>query len=277
MIKKIIISFFLAFIILSCKKNSDGNISAEAIRTDSINNTAIKRNLNSMDETYAQSHESFTLDCGSGCAMTYDEVSKKNNHNSVEIKYKVTQYINEKIEDEYFETYIFESDENGYLSSIHLDNSKENILTDDSSLLRDQFLEIGAKLYDKKLSNQSNSKNIELVAGNKPYNLMVVPFDLRDYVNNLPNEIKNSYSPTEKTKKYLASIGYEGESYNCFFLKIDNKSTELIISITRGDSEYFLLIKSDDNKFLSYKEIGSIGGEKTKYFKIDKNYNVALY
>ncbi|EKT3967228.1 hypothetical protein NTJ12_002313 [Flavobacterium psychrophilum] len=277
MIKKIIISFFLTFVILSCKKNNDANISTEVIRTDSINNAGIKKNINSKDENYAQGHESFTLDCGSGCAMTYDEVLKKNNHNSVEIKYKVTQYINEKIEDEYFETYIFESDENGSLSSIHLDNSKENILNDDSSLLRDQFLEIGGEFFDKKISNQSNSKDVELVTGNKPYNLMVVPFDLRDYVNNLPNEMKNSYFPTEKTKKYLISVGYEGETYKCFFLKIDNKSTELIISITRGDSEYFLLIKSADNKFSSYKEIGSIGGEETKYFKIDKNYNVVSY
>ena len=275
MIKKIIISIFLIFIILSCKKNHEKNIPTQITSNDSVNH-AVKKNINSVDDVNVQTKQSFTLDCGSSCAMTYNEVSKKNNPNSVEIKYKVTQYINEKIEDEYCETYIFEIDGNGCLLSIHLDNNKENILNDDSSLIRHQLIEISSEIFDKKSSNQSNSKDCELVIGNKPFKLMIVPFDLRNYVKNLPNEIQNSYLPTEKTKKYLVSIGYEGENYKCFFLKVDNKSAELIISITRGDSEYFLLIKSADNKFLSYKEIGIVGNEETKYFNIGKNYNIDL-
>ncbi|WP_281322099.1 hypothetical protein [Flavobacterium aestivum] len=256
MIKRIIASVFLILTLLSCKNNNENN---------------------PKEVSDNQNNESFTVDCGSGCAMTYNEVSRKSNKSLVEIKYKVTQYINEKIEDEYFETYIFEGDENGNLSSIHLKNNKENILNDKSSLIRDKILEIGNKLYHKRVSNQPKPKETVLVSGKKPYKTMAVPFDLKNYTDNLPNEIGNSYSPTDKTKKYLTSIGYEGESYKCFFIKIDNSSTEIIVSVTRGESEYFLLLKANKDAFLSYKEIGSLGGEETRYFKIDENYNVVTY
>lgn len=42
--------------------------------------------------------ESFTLSCGSGCAMKYNEMGKNILGAKVEIKYKVTQYIDEKVE-----------------------------------------------------------------------------------------------------------------------------------------------------------------------------------
>lgn len=179
MIKKIIISIFVTLITLSCKKNNEKDTPTQVMMSDDVTNAKFKKKINSIDEDNVQTKQSFTLDCGSGCAMTYNEISKKNNHNSVEIKYKVTQYINEKIEDECFETYIFEIDENGYLRSIHLDNNKENILNDDSSLIRDQLIEVCGKIFDKKSSNQSNLKDSELVIGNKPFKLMMVPFDLK--------------------------------------------------------------------------------------------------
>ena len=103
-----------------------------------------------------------------------------------------------------------------------------------------------------------------------------MPFDLKKYMNDLPNEIKNSYTPSTKLIDYLVSKGYEGENYKCFFLNTDEKSKKIITSITRGDSEYFVSITVSDNKFSTFSEIGSIG-EETKYFKIDKNYTVAKY
>ncbi|MCD0472299.1 hypothetical protein [Flavobacterium sp. JAS] len=275
--KKTIISIFFTLAMLSCKNSNDKNISSEAIGTDSLNNAAVQKDIMLNDEKNVEKNESFTIDCGSGCAMIYYEVFRKNNKNLVEIRYKVTQYINEKIEDEYLETYIFESDKNRNLSGIYLNKNKENILNDNSSLLRDKLLEISGKLYHKKVSSQPDFKETGFVSGNKPYNLMAVPFDLKNYADNLPNQIKNSYSPTAKTKKYLVSIGYDAESYKCFFIKNDNSSTELIVSVSRGESEYFLLLKANKDTFLSYKEIGNIGGEEARCFKIDKNYNVVSY
>lgn len=119
----------------------------------------------------------------------------------------------------------------------------------------------------------SKQSIIKFVVEEKPYKLLEVPFDLIKYVENLPQEIKNSYNPSNSLIEYLVKNGYEGENYTCNFLKISEKSSDLLVSITRGDSQYFLIIKSDNTRFLSYKEVGSIG-EETKYFKIDNNYDI---
>jgi hypothetical protein len=259
--KKMLLSFFLQLALLGCKSNTDENVSRASIK----------------NQSNIPNKESFTVDCGSGCAMAYDEISRKIKTNSVEIKYKVIQYSNGKIEEEYFETYLFESGQNKNLSSIHLNKKKENILNDNNSLLKEKLLEVGLKVYPKRIAKQANSEEIAFVGDDDPYQLMNVPFDLKEYVNNLPNPIQYSYQPTATTQGYLSSIGYEGEKYKCFFIKNDIHSTTLIVSVSRGDSEYFLLLKANQHRFLSYEEIGCIGGEETKYFKIDKNYNIVLY
>ncbi|WP_264530275.1 hypothetical protein [Flavobacterium sp. N502540] len=264
--KKILLSIFLQLALLGCKSNNEENVSKENLK-----NTVVQNQSNTANK------ESFTIDCGSGCAMIYDEISRKINTNSVEIKFEITQYIDEKIEGEYFETYLFESDQNKNLSSIHLNKNQGNILNDNNSLLREKLLEIGLKVYPKSVAKQANSEEIAFVADDEPYQLMNVPFDLKEYINNLPNPIENSYHPTAVTEEYLVSIGYEGEKYKCFFIKNDIHSTTLIVSVSRADSECFLLLKANQNGFLSYKEIGRIGGEETKYFKIDKNYNIVSY
>ncbi|WP_166919625.1 hypothetical protein [Flavobacterium poyangense] len=264
--KKIVLLIFLQIFLLGCKSNNKENV-----LTDSSKDTLATKRNNTPNK------ESFTIVCGSGCVMTYNEEARKTNKNSVEIKYKITQYIDEKIEDEYFETYIFESDENINLKSIHLNKSKDNILNDSNSLLREEFLEIGMKVYPKSTAKKANLGEIAFVADHGPYQLMDVPFDLKEYLNNLPNQIKNGYNPSVITEKHLSSIGYEGEKYKCFFIKKEIDSMALIVSVSIGDSEYFLLLKADRNRFVSYEEIGNIGGRGAKYFKIDEKYNVVSY
>ena len=130
----------LFLFLFSCKENTtDTKDTNTSIANDSI----VTNNSTSSSETKTNSNESFTIDCGSGCAMTYNEVSRKENKNSVEIKYNVIQYINENPQDEYSETYIFESDENELLKSFHLSTNSENILNDDSSLLKNELSKIG--------------------------------------------------------------------------------------------------------------------------------------
>ncbi len=266
MTKRIALFIFLQIALLGCKSNTNENI-----LVDSSKDVVDKNQSNTSKK------ETFTIDCGSGCAMTYEEVSRKNRRNSIEIKYKVIQYINESLEDEYFEAYIFESDENRNLISIHLDKSKENILNDSNSLLRAKLLEIGTGLYPKRTVQQVKLEEMAFGTQDEPYQLMPVPFDLKEYLNNLPNQIENGYGPSAIMEKYLVSIGYEGEKYTCFFIKNDIKSKAVIVSVSRGDSEYFLLLEADPNGFSSYKEIGRIGSEGTKYFKVDENYNVISY
>ena len=274
--KKIILSILASSLLLSCKK--DNSISSELNNKniDTITNSFSSNDTISSNDKTINSNKSFTIDCGSGCAMTYNEASRKKNKNSVEIKYNVTQYINENPQDEYVETYIFESDDNEFLKSIHLNSDTQNILNDDDSLLKNELSKVGIELFTKGIAKGNNSNNLEIVTEKAPYNPISVPFDLKNYIANLPNEIKNSYTPTAKLIDYLVSKGYEGESYKCFFLNAEDQTKKIITSISRGDSEYFLLITVTDNKFNSLKEIGSIG-EETKYFKIDKSFKVVTY
>ncbi|SHI91334.1 hypothetical protein [Flavobacterium terrae] len=271
--QKGIIITILLFSLVSCKKDIVNN---KDFVLDSLQNGKMHAKIIFENKDLNQSITSFTIDCGSGCAMTYNEVSRKKNKNSVEIKYNVTQYINENPQDEYFETYVFENDGNELLKSIHLNSDALNILNDDDSLLKSELSKVGIELFPKGIVNQNTSNNLEVVTEKAPYNLISVPFDLKSYIKNLPNEIKNSYTPTSKLIDYLVSKGYEGETYKCFFLNTDDKSKKIIASIARGDSEYFVLITILDNKFSSFNEIGSIG-EETKYFKIDNNYKVLSY
>lgn len=269
---------FALVLFFSCKENDINNseINNKDIDTITITNTVTLNDSISSDSKSINANKSFTIDCGSGCAMTYNEVSRKKNKNSVEIKYNVTQYLNENPQDEYFETYVFESDSNEFLMSIHLNSNAQNILNDDDSLLKNELSKIGIEVFTKGIANENKSNNLEIVTEKAPYNPIPVPFDLKNYITNLPNEIKNSYTPTAKLIDYLVSKGYEGENYKCFFLNSEDKSKKIIASISRGDSEYFLLITVSDNEFNSLREIGSIG-EETKYFKVDKNFSVKTY
>ena len=154
MVKQIIFTILFTMLFIMCKGcNNTSNHSSVKVAKDNLNSAAVKKDSLINEERKSEEYESFTIDCGSGCAMVYDEVLRKINPQSVEIRYKVVQYTNEEIENEDFENYIFESDQNGNLRSIHLHHNPENILTDNSSLLRDDLLKIGRSLYNGKVSN----------------------------------------------------------------------------------------------------------------------------
>ncbi|WP_136667867.1 hypothetical protein [Flavobacterium sp. H122] len=275
--KKITFLILIGLLISNCKKDDTyNNRKAEIQKTDSVNNRKTAGVVKTDKENTAEEKKSFVFSCGTECAIVFDEISRERKKNTVEIKYAITQYVNDNVETEFQEVYFFEADGNGKLISIHSDKNKVNILNDDSFFGREKFIEIGMELFPKGIANLNDSKETELVTENKPYSLMSLPFDLKDYINNLPNEIKNSYTPADRLKDYLVSKGYDGEKYKCFFLKTDDNDAEIIVSITRGDSEYFLLVTVSAGKFTSYKEIGSVG-EETKYFKIDKNFKVITY
>ena len=55
---------------------------------------------------------SFVLGCGSGCALTYNTSEINQNEEWITIKFKVEMYINEKLADEHFETYQFNTKPN---------------------------------------------------------------------------------------------------------------------------------------------------------------------
>ncbi|HEX8549466.1 MAG TPA: hypothetical protein VF691_21065 [Cytophagaceae bacterium] len=89
--------------------------------------------------------ESFTVSCGSGCAMTYDELDSKIADSLQTIKFQVTMYVNEVVTEEYFESYELEC-ESGSLQSIKLVGEKENLLENDDLLIRDDLKRIAERI-----------------------------------------------------------------------------------------------------------------------------------
>lgn len=262
MLKELITLLVIITFLNSCKKNE--NSVSEISKTVELDSNFIQ---NQNDES--REKDSFTLSCGSGCAMIYNEVDRKTLISKVEIKYKVTQYIDEKLEDEYFETYLFEANSNEELTGIFEKVKKINILDSDEYAVRENLIDIGSKLFKNGI--KSSTQQIKLVEENHPYKLLNLPFDLKSFVQNLPDNPNTVYTASLALKEYLKSIDYEGEDYSCYFLKNDINKKELLVAISRGDSQYYLIINSDNKKINSFQEIGSIGGEEPAYFQIDKN------
>ena len=107
--------------------------------------------------------------------------------------------------------------------------------------------------------------------------MLILPFDSKNFVENKSSEGNKKYDASSYLIEYLIKKGYEGEEYGCYFLKYDIEFTSMIISILRGDSQYFLLLKSNKESILSYDEIGNTGGEEILYFKISSNLVITTY
>lgn len=262
MTKKSIKLLLLITFLHSCKKS-------DVIVNKVTNQVSIDTNSVQKVNQELTSKDSFTLSCGSGCAMIYNEADRKTLVSKVEIKYKVTQYIGENVEDECFETYLFDSNSNEELIGIYEKGKKINIIDSDEYVVRDELIEIGAKLFKNGIN--SSTKQIQLVEESQPYKLLNLPFDLKSFVQNLPENSNTSYTASLVLKEYLKSIDYEGEDYSCYFLKNDINKRVLLVVISRGESQYYLVVNSDDVKINNFQEIGLVGGEEPFYFKIDKN------
>jgi hypothetical protein len=256
---------FFTFIIISCKDIQKTNNNAVQCKLE-----IIEKNILELEEVKVK------------MKMIDSISSHKKGLSFINDSLKIDDVLNYELKVGYnsdirFETYfIFYVDKNNCSNIKILEPIEGQIITinewrtinqSKNIILDENLIEESENLLKKE--NQIN----KIVTENQPYNLFEVPFDLKGYVKNLPKEINNSYTPSNELIDYLKIKNYDGESYNCYFLKINNNHYELLVSVSRGDSIYFLLVKINENKILSYKEIGVIG-EEIKYFIIDKNYAV---
>lgn len=275
----IILLIITSLHLLSCKKLSENNeklISNDTIQQQKIDSTTLLNNNNVDLKNNQQKTSSFVISCGSGCALTYSEESRILNNLNYELKFRVTNYIDEKIIDENIKIYIFEFNLAGTIKSIHLKGSNENILLNEDILIRIDLIKIANTLNPNKVKKYGIAKN-SLVVEDEPYKMLTLPFNSKIFVQNKSNLENEKYQPSSFLIEYLIKIGYEGEEYSCYFLKSDIEFTNMIVSISRADSLYFLLLKSNQNNVLSYDEIGSNGGKDTIYFKINKNLVISTY
>jgi|GEM_PF-4079939 len=152
--------------------------------------------------------ESFTLSCGSGCAMTYNEMGRKFSGLKVEIKYKVTQYINEKVEDEYIETYLFESNSHEELTGIYLEGKNENMIESDVYLVRDNLVAIGSKLFKNGYTSKTND-----VKQSDEDNQTINDPELKG-VESINPTFQGNFSLTLETEETTAGTAYIQYSFN---------------------------------------------------------------
>lgn len=105
-----------------------------------------------------------------------------------------------------------------------------------------------------------------------------LPFSFYEYFKSeYSQEIYPSYEPTLEFIEFLKSQDYEGESYKCFAIQFDETSLYLVATILRGDSEYFVLVTTQNNKIIDYSEIGSIGNDNPITFKVSQDYIIEKY
>lgn len=105
-----------------------------------------------------------------------------------------------------------------------------------------------------------------------------LPFSFYEYFNEgFSDEKYPFYEPSSLLVNFFKGKGYDAEGYKCFVLLSKDQRLYLLISISRGDSEYFLLLTSKNNKIIDYKEIGAIGDENPITFKIFPNFIVERY
>ncbi len=280
MLKKSILTTLITFIILSlicCKNNAENNDSNVIKEVSNKKLDSIKPEITetSTSKVSSQDSFSFTISCGSGCAMIYNEQSRITNDSSYEIKFNVETFIDEVLSEEMVEIYVFERDKNGKIINVHLKGSQKNLLLDDNAILKPYLFKVSETLSLGKNGNQIDSK--KLFEANEPYNPIKLPFDSKEFIQKKSIIGNEKYEPSRFLIDYLIKKDYEGEEYNCFFLKSENGITNIIVSILRGDSQYFVLIKSNQESILSFEEIGNIGGEDTLYFKIDRNFIITTY
>lgn len=129
------------------------------------------------------------------------------------------------------------------------------------------------------LTKKDQNKTVEnsLIAEIKPIKV-TLPFSFYQYFKDEYSEAKYpSYELSSSLRDFLKSKSYDAESYKGFVIRSDDNSLYLIASISRGDSEYFVLVTSQNNKIIDYKEIGAIGDENPITFKISSDFSIEKY
>jgi hypothetical protein len=286
MLKKSIFVILLTFAIItmfSCKNVSEDKISEKKIELNPLNVDSIKSKNESKENSIInqQKKESFTLSCGSGCAMIYNEESRSSDNFKVEINFKVEMYINEVLTEENTEIYIFECDSKGKLKSIRLKNSKENILLDDSMIIRDELKRISKTLCN----NNSND-------------LVKLPFDYQKYMDNCYLEdntkCKEEYpfyqsSELESITTLINSKINKNNPNRIYCIDNGGLPFETYIFEIRNDNQDYLLdtmiINIKNNTLIGKQLIAiSIDGEApedvnviNKTFIIDKDLSISIY
>ena len=125
---------------------------SSSCKTHLKNSAPIKNKIENEDTILRK--DGFVVDCGSGCAIVYN-IKKINIEGEIyKVKFKVSNYIDEKITHEYYKAYIFEFEKDGKLINIHLKGTEENILLDNDIIMKNNMKKLGERLWDYESSKK---------------------------------------------------------------------------------------------------------------------------
>ncbi|MDR2238597.1 MAG: hypothetical protein LBE92_20905 [Chryseobacterium sp.] len=260
-------------LLIGCKKASN------AQNRDLLDTVKTKK-IEMPETNYLESlqYKSFVVSCGGGCAMTYIANNVEKENSVFKVKFTVEMYTNEQLSDTYNETYLFFYDQSPKINKIILKGTKNNALETLPNGARRSFIEFSENLIKASSSdNKNKSEENKFIVAKIPKKVNL-PFSFYEYFNDDYSESKYpNYELKPLLIEFLKNNSYDAETYKGFVIRSDENFLYLVISILRGDSEYFVLVTTKNNVIIDYKEIGLIGDENPVTFKILPSFIIEEY
>jgi len=261
----------LFFITISCKKNDSDKSTIRAKQENQV--SPVINNIND---------NSFVLSCGSGCAMTYTPEAISQDKQTVNVKFKVETYIDEKPSDSYYEKYNFVYNSLGEIEKINLEGKNDDIL---QNLMPDAQAEF--KKFSKILLKNKNVDRSKFSKTGQTYvtnnsKFCTLPFDFDTYYKACIEDNKNcegkypSYTFMEN-KDMLEKYGIKEQPSSFFLLPKINNLQPIILAFTDSDIEGYFLKIADNNKIISSLQIGKMDGETIEDFVITETLDINIY
>lgn len=261
----------LFFITISCKKNDSDKSTIRAKQENQV--SPVINNIND---------NSFVLSCGSGCAMTYTPEAVSQDKQTVNVKFKVETYIDEKLSDTYYEKYNFVYNSLGEIEQINLEGKNDDILQNLMPDAQTEFKKFSKILLKNKNVDISKFSKTEQAYINNNSKFCTLPFDFDAYYKACIEDNKNcegkypSYTFMEN-KDMLEKYGIKEQPSSFFLLPKINNLQPIILAFTDSDIEGYFLKIADNNKIISSLQIGKMDGETIEDFVITETFDINIY
>lgn len=145
------IFFVLNFLLftLGCKENIHQNktVEKDTVATINVSNDFLKEKKGVKG--------SFTISCGSGCAMTYTVKNISQELFVIRVKFNVDIYVNGAMVESYEEIYMFSYNNAGQVERVSIEGSEENVLESLMPDAQQSFREFANNLMTKGDANQN--------------------------------------------------------------------------------------------------------------------------
>ncbi|AXB57590.1 hypothetical protein [Flavobacterium fluviale] len=268
-IDKILTFSILFAFAIGCNKNISKDDSNNLKDTSKINESEISLTKN---KSTKETNNSFVINCGSGCAMTYTAEDISPEASTIKVKFKVNMYLDEKLSDTYYEVYNFKYDKLNNITKIQLEGKNENILENLLTDAQESFKKFSIDLIkDKNLEIKSSKICFEESKMKLPYisiNTKALKYNLLDCT---------SINGIEK---------YNCNSDKLRYISLPNKEEVNIILVPQdcGDFDYrYYLLTIKSNKVVGnlyvegeWYEPDDEENKETTSFSIDRDYNLVV-